>query len=57
VKYGVPMLVHVAETEAEVKIIREASTLTPVGYLESIGFWAPRTVVACVWVTRPTSGS
>jgi 5-methylthioadenosine/S-adenosylhomocysteine deaminase len=51
VKYGVPMLVHVAETEDEVKIIREASTLTPVGYLESIGFWAPRTVVAHgVWV-------
>src|SRR6187397_1889053 len=52
VKYEVPMLVHVAETADEVKIIREASALTPVGYLESIGFWAPRTVAAHgVWVS------
>ena len=50
-KYSVPMLVHLAETEDEVKILREASALTPVGYLESIGFWAPRTVAAHgVWV-------
>jgi len=51
VKYGVPLLVHLAETEDELKISRETSKLTPVGYLESIGFWAPRTVAAHgVWV-------
>ena len=51
VKYDVPMIVHLAETEDEVRIIREQSQLTPTGYLESIGFWAPRTVAAHgVWV-------
>jgi 5-methylthioadenosine/S-adenosylhomocysteine deaminase len=51
VKYGVPMLVHLAETEDEVKMIRATSTLTPVGYLESLGVWAPRTIAAHgVWV-------
>ncbi len=52
VKYGAPLLIHLAETEDEVRTIREEHHLTPVGYLESIGFWAPRTVAAHgVWVT------
>jgi 5-methylthioadenosine/S-adenosylhomocysteine deaminase len=52
VKYGAPLLIHLAETEDEVRTIRERAHLTPVGYLESIGFWAPRTVAAHgVWVT------
>jgi len=51
VKYDVPLLVHLAETQDEVRIIREASHRTPVGYLESIGFWAPHTVAAHgIWV-------
>jgi 5-methylthioadenosine/S-adenosylhomocysteine deaminase len=50
-KYKVPLITHLAETEDEVRIIREQSGLTPTGYLESIGFWAPRTVAAHgVWV-------
>jgi 5-methylthioadenosine/S-adenosylhomocysteine deaminase len=50
-KYGVPVLIHLAETEDEVRIIRESSRLTPTGYLESIGFWGPRVVAAHgVWV-------
>jgi 5-methylthioadenosine/S-adenosylhomocysteine deaminase len=52
VKYGVPLLIHLAETRDEVRIIHDQDHLTPVGYLESIGFWAPRTVAAHgVWVT------
>jgi 5-methylthioadenosine/S-adenosylhomocysteine deaminase len=51
-RYGVPLLIHLAETEDEVRAIRDQTHLTPVGYLESIGFWAPRTVAAHgVWVT------
>jgi 5-methylthioadenosine/S-adenosylhomocysteine deaminase len=50
-RYGVPVLIHLAETEDEVRIIRESSHLTPTGYLESIGFWGPRVVAAHgVWV-------
>ena len=50
-KYGVPMLIHLAETQDEVRIIQESSHLTPTGYLESIGFWTPRVVAAHgVWV-------
>ena len=51
-KYKVPLITHLAETQDEVRIIREQSGLTPTAYLESIGFWAPRTVAAHgVWVT------
>jgi len=52
IKYGVPVLIHVAETETEVKTSQERYQATPVGYLDSIGFWAPVTVAAHgVWVT------
>jgi 5-methylthioadenosine/S-adenosylhomocysteine deaminase len=50
-KYNVPVLIHVAETQDEVKTAREQYHATPVGYLESIGFFGPRTVAAHgVWV-------
>jgi 5-methylthioadenosine/S-adenosylhomocysteine deaminase len=49
---GVPLLIHVAETESEVKTIREKYQASPVGYLNKIGFWAPVTVAAHgVWVS------
>ena len=51
-RYDVPVLIHLAETEDEVRIAREQYHLTPVGYLESIGFWGPRTLAAHgIWVT------
>jgi 5-methylthioadenosine/S-adenosylhomocysteine deaminase len=50
-RYGVPVLIHLAETEEEVRIAREQHQATPTGYLESIGFWGPRTLAAHgVWV-------
>ena len=50
-KHDVPLLIHLAETEDEVRIVKEQAGLTPVGYLESIGFWTPRTLAAHgVWV-------
>jgi len=48
----VPVLIHFAETEDEVRIAREQYKMTPAGYLESIGFWGPKTIAAHgIWVT------
>jgi 5-methylthioadenosine/S-adenosylhomocysteine deaminase len=48
----VPVLIHLAETSDEVKTSRANHKATPAGYLESIGFWGPRTVAAHgVWLT------
>ena len=51
-EYGVPVLIHVAETEAEWRTRKKRRpTWSPVAYLQSIGFWGPRTVVNHgVWV-------
>jgi 5-methylthioadenosine/S-adenosylhomocysteine deaminase len=50
-QHDVPLLIHLAETEDEVRIVKEQAGLTPTGYLESIGFWGPRTLAAHgVWV-------
>jgi len=50
-RYGVPVIIHLAETEDELKTAREQFHLTPTAYLESIGFWGPRTIAAHgVWV-------
>ncbi|HQZ40387.1 MAG TPA: amidohydrolase [Vicinamibacterales bacterium] len=52
VKYSVPLQIHLAETEEEVRISRERHRLRPVAFLESIGFWAPVTLAAHgIWVT------
>jgi 5-methylthioadenosine/S-adenosylhomocysteine deaminase len=51
-RYRVPVLIHLAETRDEVARVQEQHRLTPVAYLESIGFWGPRTVAAHgVWTT------
>jgi len=51
-KYGVPLITHLAETEDEIRIARDRYQMTPAAYLESIGFWGPRTLAAHgVWVT------
>jgi 5-methylthioadenosine/S-adenosylhomocysteine deaminase len=47
-----PVVIHIAETRDEVKTARERYKSTPVQYLESIGFWGPRTIAAHgVWLT------
>jgi 5-methylthioadenosine/S-adenosylhomocysteine deaminase len=51
-RYGVPLITHLAETEDEVRIAHEKYQTTPTAYLDSIGFWGPRTLAAHgVWVT------
>ena len=42
----VPVIIHLAETEAEVKTASDEHQATPVGYLESLGFFGPRTLAA-----------
>jgi 5-methylthioadenosine/S-adenosylhomocysteine deaminase len=42
----VPVILHLAETQDEVKIAAEQHKATPVGYLESLGFFGPRTLAA-----------
>ena len=51
-KYGMPVLIHVAETEVELGASRKAQNgLSPVAYLQSIDFFGPRTLINHgVWV-------
>jgi 5-methylthioadenosine/S-adenosylhomocysteine deaminase len=47
-----PVMMHLAETRDEVGIARSRHKATPTQYLESIGFWGPRTIAAhAVWLT------
>ncbi|MCM3880762.1 MAG: amidohydrolase [Vicinamibacterales bacterium] len=52
-KYGVPLITHVAETSPEVKNSQAANRgMTPVAYLDSIGFFGPRTLANhVVWAS------
>jgi len=51
VKYNVPTLIHVAETQPEAMTARERGSPTVVSYLESLGFLGPGVVAAhAVWV-------
>jgi 5-methylthioadenosine/S-adenosylhomocysteine deaminase len=54
---GAPLLIHLAETEDEVKIAREKHSRTPTGYLESLGLFSSRTLGAHgVWLTPEDIG-
>jgi 5-methylthioadenosine/S-adenosylhomocysteine deaminase len=51
-EHGVPLLLHLAETEQEVRTARERHQVSPTAFLERINFWAPVTVAAhAVWMT------
>src|SRR5262245_8626600 len=50
-RYQVPVIIHLAETADEVRTARSGHQLTPTAYLESLGFWGPRTIAAHgIWV-------
>ncbi len=52
-RYGVPLLTHVAETQAEIQQIQERYGKTPVEHLANLGVLDERTVAAhMVWVTE-----
>jgi 5-methylthioadenosine/S-adenosylhomocysteine deaminase len=53
-KYGVPTVIHLAETRDETKIAQERFKASPVGYLDRLGFLGPGVLVAhAVWVSEP----
>src|SRR6266545_2793146 len=45
-RLNIPVIMHLAETKDEVKTSDEKYHATPTAFLESIGFWGPRTLVA-----------
>ncbi len=45
-KYGVPLKTHLAETLDEVEIARGKYKMTPAAYMESIGLFGAKTIVA-----------
>jgi len=50
-RYGVPMIIHFAETEDEVRLARDQYQMTPTAYLDSIGVLGKTTIGAHgVWV-------
>ena len=42
----IPVIIHLAETADEVKTSEATYHLTPTAYLDTIGFWGPRTIAA-----------
>jgi len=51
-KYDVPLLIHLAETSDEIRILRDERRATPVEYLDSLGIWNGRSLAAhAVWLT------
>jgi len=51
-RYGVRLLIHLAETQREVDDSRREHGLTPVAYLDRLGVLGPHLTAAhCVWVT------
>jgi 5-methylthioadenosine/S-adenosylhomocysteine deaminase len=50
-KYKMPLLIHLAETRDEIKIVQDARRATPVRYLDSLGIWNGRSLGAhAVWL-------
>jgi 5-methylthioadenosine/S-adenosylhomocysteine deaminase len=45
-RYNVPVLIHLAETQEEVRTIQDAHHQSPTQYLESLGLWQGRTLAA-----------
>jgi len=53
-RHNVPTLIHLAETQDEAKNAETQFKLSPVGYLESLGFLGPGVLAAHgVWVSEP----
>ena len=51
-KHQVPLIIHLAETRAEVDASLTLANATPTKYLQGVGLWGPRTLAAHgVWVS------
>jgi 5-methylthioadenosine/S-adenosylhomocysteine deaminase len=52
-RHQIPLVIHIAEDQAEIKTIREKYNATPVGYLDKIGLLNRRVIAAhMVWPTE-----
>lgn len=52
VKYGVPLVIHLGETEDEIRMSLEQHKLRPVAFLDTLAFWKPLVIAAHgVWMT------
>jgi 5-methylthioadenosine/S-adenosylhomocysteine deaminase len=50
-KYNAPVLIHLAETEAETGLSQERHKARPVAALDAMGFWGPHIIAAHgVWI-------
>ena len=50
-QHGLPLMIHVAETQAEAEYVRKEYDRTPVEWLDEIGLLDEQTIAAhCVWV-------
>jgi 5-methylthioadenosine/S-adenosylhomocysteine deaminase len=50
-RHGVPLLIHLAESQDEIKAVHAAHGTTPVRYLDSLGLWNGRSLAAhAVWL-------
>ena len=47
-RFGVPLVTHLAETDTEVRDSLAAHGMTPTAYFESLGFWDARAIAAHV---------
>ena len=53
-RHGVPTLIHLAETGDEVQIAQERFKMSPVGYLDTLGFLGAGVLAAhAIWVSEP----
>ena len=51
-KYAAPVIIHLAETTDESETSQKRHKMSPTGYLESLGFWGPRSLAAHgVWLS------
>ena len=51
VRYGVPLVIHLGETEDEIRMSLEQHKARPVALLDSLGFWKPLVIAAHgVWM-------
>jgi 5-methylthioadenosine/S-adenosylhomocysteine deaminase len=51
-RLGIPIQIHLAETQAEIGMSQERHKMRPVAILDSLKFWAPITIGAHgVWIT------
>jgi 5-methylthioadenosine/S-adenosylhomocysteine deaminase len=52
-RYGVPMIIHLAESKGELEEVLKKYGKTPVNYMENLGLLSPSlTACHCVWLTE-----